>query len=220
MRTSFIPIASIASLLLVTALPSSSAHSQSAQPSHSLDTASIATQHWRAAALLDVEAMYGQLFANHPGTVDPQNKAFAVQLEQGHKQALRDARRVRTQADYVRTLRRYANGFRDGHLVVSFSNVQSSQWPGFLARENRDGTLSVNVAGPDSPVADKTVILSCDGKSGTQLINTLVAPYRINAGIPISVRRRFHLYLWLRPMTPLGRDAAKFGLVTAFAQLI
>ena len=144
----------------------------------------LAAAHWQAAARADVEGLRQILADNHPGAVDPQNRAFADWLERGYRLARREAGSVRTQADYVRALRRYANGFQDGHLVVSFSSMQASQWPGFLARETGDGTLTVNVAEPGGPLAEGAIIRSCDGRGGTALVDTLVAPFRINAAIP------------------------------------
>lgn len=139
--------------------------------------------HWRQTAKRDIDAVYTIIRENHPGPVDQQNPAFAKWLVKGREAAIREARDVRSRADYWRALRRYVNGFRDGHLSVWQKQPIALNWPGFLTATNHDGATVVTVSEEPNVVLG-AVVLGCDGRATASLLDSYVRPFRANADIP------------------------------------
>jgi hypothetical protein len=138
---------------------------------------------WSAVANADIGAMHDLIRDNHPGPLDTDNPRFNLWLEQGRTLAMRQARQARTQADYWRTLRLYANGFQDGHLLVLPTKELSRVWPGFLTSTDAAGRTTITVSDVDD-VAVGATIIACDGTAAASLLDTRIHPYRTNAGIP------------------------------------
>ena len=133
----------------------------------------------------DLQAIHDTLAANHPGPVDPQNDRYRRWLEDGLQVARSQAANARGYADYTRALRRYANGFRDGHIGARFLLASERvSWPGFLVGRDADGTIRVLAAAEDSNVPLRAELLACDGATTEQLIKERLDPYYWNADIP------------------------------------
>lgn len=139
---------------------------------------------WAALATQDIEAIHATLRDNHPGAVDQEHRQFAQWLVGGRHAALAQARRAESAADYARALRLYVNGFRDGHIIVSFQTPAQMAWPGFLTRTGADGRTVVTVSSGEGTPAVGAELLSCDGIPVRTLVDRLVTPYRTNADIP------------------------------------
>ena len=75
---------------------------------------------WMLLTQRDLQAIHDTLAANHPGPVDPQSDRYRRRLEDGLQVAKAEAARARQYSDYTRALRRYVNGFRDGHTTARF----------------------------------------------------------------------------------------------------
>lgn len=145
---------------------------------------------WAALATQDIDGIHATLRDNHPGAVDTEHRHFREWLERGHSAALLQARQARSAADYVRTLRAYVNGFRDGHIALTLNAPAQMAWPGFLTRTGPDGRTLVTVrAGADAPALGAEVV-SCDGVAAPTLVERLVTPYRTNADIPHEAAAR------------------------------
>jgi Peptidase family S41 len=159
--------------------------------------AQTARDPWATMAERDLHAIHDLLRDNHPGAVDPQNPQYKVLLEQALKPALVEAAAAHSFADYARALRRYNNAFQDGHTSVSFTlGAQTTEWPGFIARDDSEGRMTVLHAEPDAGVKVGDVIESCDGQSVDALKAARVDPYYWNAAIPHDRRRvSFRLFV-------------------------
>src|SRR5215469_9215222 len=89
---------------------------------------------WAELAERDLQAIHDAIRDNHPGPVDPQNPHFRDWMERGLTIAEGQASTARNYTDYTRALRRYVNGFEDGHIELDFPVLpQSLDWPGFVA---------------------------------------------------------------------------------------
>jgi hypothetical protein len=122
---------------------------------------------WRAVTARDLDAAHAFLAATHPGA-HPRLADATVQhaLTVGFAEARAMASRVQDAAGYRAVLRRFANGFRDAHVAVSFTTsgpVPPLRWPGFLVgRVN--GTFRVVVADSQWTAARVGDVLDqCDG---------------------------------------------------------
>jgi len=99
---------------------------------------------WVLLTQRDLQSIHDTLAANHPGPVDPQSDRYRRWLEDGLQAAKTQAAAARSYSDYERAVRRYLNGFRDGHTTARF--VLSSErlsWPGFLVGRDADGKIRV-----------------------------------------------------------------------------
>ena len=133
---------------------------------------------WGEMAQWDIKGVRDILAADHPGPVDPQNDFYRRWLEEGLQQANQRAAEAKSYNDYMRVLRFYVNGFRDGHISVHFPMLPDIRWwPGFL----------VSSLGPDQPVRVATAtkeagvpvgaeLVGCDGKSVSQLMEERLDP--------------------------------------------
>ncbi|PXX43143.1 S41 family peptidase [Undibacterium pigrum] len=144
---------------------------------------------WSQAALADLQGVRDTLEANHPGPVDVQNPGFKLWLKQGFEKARTRARNAQSFEDYRRVLQFYTNGFRDGHISVSYDLESTSlRWPQFLVGGN---PARVTVADDSQRALKDAQLLDCDGKNVDQLLQEFVDPYYWNRDIPHQ--RHMHL---------------------------
>jgi Peptidase family S41 len=152
---------------------------------------------WAAMAQRDLKAIYDTIRDNHPGPVDSENPRFRDWLETGLRIALREAARARTYSDYTRALRRYAIGFQDGHVSVSFGIAPTKiDWPGFVVGGDPDGRPEIVYAESDAGVKRGDHIESCGGVPFDALMKERVDPYFWNSAIP-QARMSVAMYLFL-----------------------
>jgi hypothetical protein len=146
---------------------------------------------WALLAEQDLQAMRQAILENHPGPVDSLNPGFKSWVEGGYREALNDARRARSFGGYASALRRYAAGFRDGHLSVRFELVPTSvRWPGFLVALRQGRLVVAIVDGADTESGGlpplNSSLLECDGRSAWQLFEQEVWPFAGGADIEAS----------------------------------
>lgn len=159
--------------------------------------AGTAASPWAAMAQRDLQAIHDTLRDNHPGPVDPENLRFRDWLENGLRIAFQEAVHARTYSDYTRALRRYTNGFQDGHVTVSFGIAPTKiDWPGFVVGGDPDGRPEIVYAEPDAGVKRGDHIESCDGVSFDALMKERTDPYFWNSAIP-QARMSMATYLFL-----------------------
>lgn len=141
---------------------------------------------WALMADRDLVAIHDLLARNHPGPVDPQNPGYRAWLEDGLREARTQAVRARSHSDYVRTLRFYTNGFRDGHIAISLRTRGTAlSWPGFHVRHDEaDGRIVVASATPSSGIPGGSELVSCDGRTPAEMSAALLEPYYWNRDIP------------------------------------
>ena len=82
--------------------------------------AEAVTDPWTLLTQRDLQSIHDTLAANHPGPVDPQSDRYRRWLEDGLQAAKSQAAAARNYSDYERAVRRYLNGFRDGHTTARF----------------------------------------------------------------------------------------------------
>jgi hypothetical protein len=140
---------------------------------------------WVLLTQRDLQSIHDTLAANHPGPVDPQSDRYRRWLEDGLQAAKTQAAAAHNYSDYERAVRRYLNGFRDGHTTARF--VLSSErlsWPGFLVGRDADGKVRALAAAAGGNVPLSAELLSCDGMTTEQLMKERLDPYYWNADIP------------------------------------
>lgn len=129
---------------------------------------------WRAIAIADVSGAYHLFAENHPGMANPDDPGFPARLAAARDASLKIARETRDWAGYDRALDTFTDGLSDGHAFVVASDepgkiASKPAWPGFIAAWRGSG-LVIHHAGPTSPAPRGSQIISCDGKSITQLM--------------------------------------------------
>jgi hypothetical protein len=140
---------------------------------------------WVLLTQRDLQSIHDTLAANHPGPVDPQSDRYRRWLEDGLQVARTQAASAHNYSDYERAVRRYLNGFRDGHTTASF--VLSSErlyWPGLLVGRDADQKIRVLAAAEGGTVPLGAELLACDGLTTDQLMKERLDPYYWNADIP------------------------------------
>jgi len=147
--------------------------------------ADVVVEPWVLLTQRDLQAIHDTLAANHPGPVDPQSDRYRRWLEDGLQAAKAEAAVAHTYGDYERAVRRYLNGFRDGHTGAGFLlSSQRLSWPGFLVNRDADDRIRVLAAAEGSNVPLGAELLSCDGLTTDQLMKERLDPYYWNADIP------------------------------------
>jgi hypothetical protein len=142
---------------------------------------------WAVFAERDHKAIHDTIRDNLPGPVDRENPHYRDWLEKGLVQASAEAKAARSYSDYLRALRRYTNGFQDGHLAVDPVLVpRTTDWAGFVVGADVDNRPVVLSAETDSDVKEGDRIESCDGQSFDALMKARVDPYFWNSAIPQS----------------------------------
>jgi hypothetical protein len=147
------------------------------------------TTDWSATLRQDAQAMHDDLAANHPGSVDPLNPAFAIANDRGLAMALDRAKRTHGFAGYFFAMRAYAASFDDGHLAFNVpANDQPSmpwRWPGFLTAFSRDDAQRVVTRADDAPLPLGATLVSCDGKPASRVaadnVGSLVGRWQLRA---------------------------------------
>jgi hypothetical protein len=140
---------------------------------------------WVLLTQRDLQAIHDTLAANHPGPVDPQSDQYRRRLEDGLQVAQAHAATAHNYSDYARAVRRYVNGFRDGHTTARFLlSAERLSWPGFLVGHDAGGKIRVLAAAEGSNVPMGAELLSCDGITTEQLMKERLDPYYWNADIP------------------------------------
>lgn len=168
--------------------------------------AAPAVEPWVLLAQRDLQAIHDTLGANHPGPVDPQSDRYRRWLDQGLLAAQGEAARAIQYSDYVRALRRYVNGFRDGHTTARFLlSFERVAWPGFLLGRDADGKIGVRTAAADSNVPLGAELTACDGAATEQLIKERLDPYYWNADIPHERWNSLPKLFQLEPTDTQGR---------------
>lgn len=143
------------------------------------------TEPWVLLTQRDLQAIHDILAANHPGPVDPRSDVYRRRLEEGLQAAKAQATTARNYSDYTRAVRRFVNGFRDGHIGARFLLVSERlSWPGFLVDRDADGKIRVLAAAEDSNVPRGAELMGCDGTTTEQLMKERLDPYYWNADIP------------------------------------
>ena len=148
---------------------------------------------WSTAATEDLVGMHDIIRDNHPGAIDPQNRAFRAWLDDGEAGLMEQARDARSWHDYQLVLRDYANGFADGHLSVAMTHAEPHLWPGFLVRADAPGAplrVSTLGAGQEAPANIRIgdVLVSCGGMSADQLLEERVLRPVLNPHVPQRLR--------------------------------
>jgi peptidase S41-like protein len=140
---------------------------------------------WVLLTQRDLQAIHDTLAANHPGPVDPLSDRYRRRLEDGLQAALAQSATAHDYSDYTRAVRRYVNGFRDGHTTARFLlSSERLSWPGFLVGHDADGKIRVLAAADGSNVPMGAELLTCDGMTTEQLMKERLDPYYWNADIP------------------------------------
>ena len=144
---------------------------------------------WAQMAEQDVRAMHRIILESHPGPVDTANPGFQQWLEGGYREALARAKKARTYGAYAATLRRYAAGFRDGHLQLSLEVQPANvRWPGFAVaqRQGKYVVASMEEGSGLPPLGAELV--GCDGVPAGQLFERSVWP--LSTGPDVEGRRQ------------------------------
>lgn len=141
--------------------------------------AAVDERDWGASLRMDAQALHDDLVANHPGAVNSEDPDFVRRNDEQLRLALARAETARTLSAYFFALRAYVAAFDDGHLNVGmFGSTQSEMnWPGFLTRYGADNEQSVIVREDDAPVPVGARLLSCDGRSASQLARENVGQF-------------------------------------------
>lgn len=156
-----------------------------------------ATPDWSALAVGDVEAIYAETKANHPGMHDPANPTFPALLEQARSEALAYARKAATPAAFEASLLRFKAVLNDGHAgayaTLPEEYSPAIRWPGFVAVWRGDAMYVYKSADGGPPTGSR--IESCDGQPVADLVRTKVFGWMDGADIPgawwASARRLF-----------------------------
>lgn len=144
------------------------------------------TPDWAALAVQDIEALYAETKANHPGMHDPANPGFPALLEQARSEALAYARTATTAPGFEASLDRFTAVLNDGHAgayaTLPEKHSPTIRWPGFVAAWRGDA-MFVYRSVEGGPVAGNRIV-SCDGTPIAELIRTRVFAWRSGARIP------------------------------------
>lgn len=139
---------------------------------------------WVEMTRQDLRFIRDTLSQSHPAGAEANNAQLNQQVTSGLTAAEADAASVASYFDYRRALRRYVNGFNDGHVGLSFLLSAPSFWPGFAVAKGADGQVVVARAEEDAGVASGQRLVSCDGKTVDQLLTERIDPYYWNREIP------------------------------------
>lgn len=139
------------------------------------------TRNWPNVTARDIEAMHALVKHHHPGAVDPENPTFTTAMDAARTAALALSEQAQGRQGHHFALRRYANGFEDGHVSVFFFDqwldplwrrFAGWTWPGFVAQWE-GGAMAVRSSVSDEINAGDT-ILSCDGQAVESLAQAKV----------------------------------------------
>lgn len=176
---------------------------------------------WRALTLADVDAAHALIAENHPGAApELQDAEFRARLDQGWTLARTRAAGVSDFGGYAATLRGFATGLGDGHIVWRANRFLGVvRYPGFwIRRKGLQWTVVEADAGGGPPVGAR--LLACNGQTPDDLLRSRVGGFRADLASPAQVARAA---VWLmiddgNPFVPLPRrcDFDVEGAKTAF----
>ena len=132
---------------------------------------------WAAVARADVEAGYALMRDNHPGWVDPDNRAFRGQLEQARAAGQQAAEVAVDARGHAEALAAFSTVLADGHAVLRAKQADDRKvrWPGFLAAWRGDRLLVAQ--GDAAPgFGPGSTITACDGVPIAELIVRRLQP--------------------------------------------
>lgn len=153
-------------------------------------------QAWRASAESDLEALRMYIAEDTPVAVDSENARMQRWLDRGYREARQRARRVTDQPSYFYALAAYTNGFQDPHLSLqSVATLPTARWPGFIATSRGEDTIVASSFDAEGP-QEGARIVSCDGRSLSQLRERTVFPFTLNPQFARD-RRVAHTRLFL-----------------------
>lgn len=138
------------------------------------------SEDWERTTKADLDVMLSTIVETHPGVIDTENPSFQDWLHKGYRQAISLAKKVANRSHSLAVLRFYAQGFKDGHLVVYETHPPLSQdWPGWIAEKHGQDFYVAYTASdwpaPLPPIGCK--ILSCDDDDVRTILARDVAPY-------------------------------------------
>ena len=140
---------------------------------------------WSALAVADVEAVYAETKANHPGMHDPANPGFPALLERARAEALDYARKATTAGGFDASLDRFTAVLNDGHAGAYATLPQdlapTIRWPGFVAAWRGDAMYVYKSAEGGPPAGSR--IESCDGTPIADWVKTKVFGWRTGAEV-------------------------------------
>ena len=161
---------------------------------------------WALPTPRDLQTIHDTLAANHPGPVDPRSDRYRRWLEEGLQVAKAEAARARQYSDYTRAVRRYVNGFRDGHTTTRFLlSSERVAWPGFLVGRDAAEKIRVLAAAADSNVPRGAELVACNGTATEQLIKERLDPYYWNADLPHERWNSLPKLFQFEPVDTAGR---------------
>lgn len=134
---------------------------------------------WRQAALDDVDFMYEVLRDGHPGPVDQNNPGFAELLDRQYTLARTWAEQADTPAGHFYAKRGFTAGFQDVHLADQLYAVpqRTRRWPGFAVHLDETGATTVFMSETENAPAIGAEIISCDGRTPSEMFATWIAPF-------------------------------------------
>lgn len=172
---------------------------------------------WNDVYLSDLSGIRSLISANHPGTVDADNPAFARTLESAYEEALEAATSVTGYSAYRLALTRFINRFQDAHLQLSFNRPFGDVREAGIYPVYRDGAFVVPEVdgryGAQAVEFRGATLLECDGRSIDEIFRQGVLSWR---GRP-SVDADWYLlapYLLVDygPPTPAAPSTCQFSI--------
>lgn len=134
---------------------------------------------WADLAKSDLDFVYQQVRANHPGMADQDNPYFRAWTEQGYTQAVAELPKVSSLHDAQVLLRRYFAGFADVHMWLSYDYEKDAvRWAGMVAQ--RQGKRYVIGHSEESDVPVGAELVSCDGRGVDAIIEEDLVPGAFN----------------------------------------
>lgn len=174
----------------------------------------VLDQRWKLLAKKDLHSIYREIQDNHPAFAEknPSDPRFALWVDLGMDQAMEKAEKVSSFAAYRAVLQFYIQGFEDPFLRLRFLvDLSKLLWPGIaLAYEKEHHVVKYRAKDDEGflrlpPLGAK--LLSCNGKTPSQLMNDQVYPFLGNSNFLIN-RVLFSPYLglvyehhpWVKPL--------------------
>ncbi len=144
------------------------------------------TPDWATLAATDIEALYAETRANHPGMHDPANPGFPALLEQARSEALALAGQATSAAGFEASLDRFTAVLNDVHAgayaTLPEEYAPTIRWPGFVAAWRGEAMYVFKAA--DGGPAPGSRIESCDGMPIADLVRTRVFGWRNGMSVP------------------------------------
>jgi hypothetical protein len=172
---------------------------------------------WRAVTRQDLAAARNLLREVHPAAqLRVGDTAFRAALDSGFATAMALADRISDAGGYRAVLRRFANGFDDGHISVSFTSMPTGvfRWAGIMVRRVAGEFVVAHV---DSRVTNVRVgdrVVSCDGTSIDALARLRLGRYRAVWSVEADIVRTA-FYLLLDDGNPFEPVASQCTVVTS-----